>query len=99
MAFQLSVPSTRDQYVTVMKALGDPTRLQMVSLIGSADEYACIALERELHVTKSTISYHVKILSTAGLINVRREGRFFFYSLRRESLDHFVPDLVERLKD
>jgi ArsR family transcriptional regulator len=99
----MSVPlrdvSVKDQYVTLMKALSDPTRLDMLQLIGSADEYACTSLERELPVSKSTISYHIKILSSAGFISVRREGRFFFYSIHRDVLDYYAPALLARLSE
>lgn len=90
-------PTARDRYVQVMKALSDPTRLEMLQLIGGEPEYACTSLEKHLAVGKSTISYHVKILSHAGLVSVRREGRHFFYSLHREVLDYFAPGLLDRL--
>lgn len=86
-----------ERYVSVMKALGDPTRLDMIRLIASEREYPCTSLESFLPVGKSTISYHVKILSQAGLISVRREGRFFFYALHRDTLDHFAPNLLDDL--
>jgi DNA-binding transcriptional ArsR family regulator len=37
-------------------------------------------------VTKSTISYHIKALVHAHLIEVRKEGRYYFYTLRRDIL-------------
>lgn len=91
--------SVKDQYVTVMKALSDPTRLDMLRLIGSAKEYACTSLERQLPVSKSTISYHIKILSYAGFVSVRREGKFFFYSLHRDVLDYYAPTLLSWLSE
>jgi DNA-binding transcriptional ArsR family regulator len=39
-----------------------------------------------LSVTKSTISYHIKALVYAHLIEVRKEGRYYFYTLRRDIL-------------
>ncbi|TCP43416.1 ArsR family transcriptional regulator [Tamaricihabitans halophyticus] len=87
----------RDQYVQVMKALADPVRLDMLRLIGSGDEYACTALETELPVGKSTISYHVKILNHAGLLSVQRRGRNFFYTVHKDVLDFYAPGILERL--
>lgn len=89
--------SAKERYVTVMKALSDPTRLEMIRLIGASDEYACTSLERELPVSKSTISYHVKILSHASLVSVRREGKFFFYRVHRDVLDYYTPQLLHHL--
>lgn len=56
-----------------------------------SNEVACTSLEETLNVAKSTISYHVKVLFHADLINIRKEGRFYFYALRAEALDHYLP--------
>ncbi len=79
------------------KAVGDPTRLRILKLIGSASEYPCTELERQLPVSKSTISHHIKILSHAGLVGVRREGKYFHYTLRRDVLENYLPSMLERL--
>lgn len=89
--------SVKDSYVQVMKALADPTRLEILRLIGSTDEYPCTSLEQEVPVGKSTISYHVKTLSHAGLVSVRRQGRNFHYTLHRDVLEFYVPGLLDRL--
>ena len=90
--------SEKDRYVAVMKALSEPTRLDMIRLIAASPEYACTSLERELPVSKSTISYHVKILSHADLVSVRREGKFFFYRLHKDVLDYYAPNLLDHLQ-
>lgn len=92
-------PSLRDSYVAFAKAIADPTRLDMLLLIGATGEYPCTKLEQKLPISKSTISYHVKVLTRAGLIKVRRQGRFFHYELQRDVLDFFAPDLLARLHD
>lgn len=91
--------SVKALYVKVMKALSDPTRLDMIRLIGSAAQYPCTSLEQELPVSKSTISYHVKILSEADLISVRRQGKHFFYALHADVLDYYTPSLIQRLAE
>lgn len=82
--------------VEVFKALSDPIRWSIVAQMAQVDELACMTLETTLPVSKPTISYHTRILSHAGLINVRKEGRNFFYSLRREVL-HEVLDSLWKL--
>lgn len=47
--------------------------------------------------SKSTISYHTKILNAAGLIETRREGRYFHYRPVRNELDEELPGLADRL--
>ena len=69
----------------IFKALSDPIRWNIVLQMASVDELACVTLEDSLPVSKPTISYHIKTLYQAGLINVRKSGRNYFYSLRRES--------------
>ena len=50
-------------------------------------------LEQTLPVSKPTISYHTKILQQAGLLSVRKEGRNYFYALRREGLREVQDEL------
>lgn len=92
-------PSLREMYLQVFSAVSESIRLQILLLVASSgdDEYHCSSLEDSLPIGKSTISYHVKILSTAGLISVRREGKFFRYRVRRDVVDYFLPGLLDRL--
>lgn len=86
-----------ERYTAIFTALGESTRLEMLRLIDQADEMPCTALIEKLGVAKSTVSYHVKILAHARLIAVRKQGRNYFYTARREVLDDAVPGLRERL--
>ena len=70
----------------VFKALGDPVRWSIITQIGAVDELPCAELEQTLPVSKPTISYHTKILQQAGLLTVRKQGRNYFYALRRDVL-------------
>lgn len=87
---ELTIPTTE-----VFKALGDPIRWSIVSQMALVDELPCLTLEETLPVSKPTISYHTKILHHAGLISVRKEGRNYFYSLRREVLRELLDSLGE----
>ena len=77
----------------IFKALADPVRWDIVMQMASVDELACMTLEDTLPVSKPTISYHTKILYHAGLINVRKSGRNYYYSLRRDVLRSLLFDL------
>jgi len=79
----------------VFKALGDPIRWSIVTQMAAVDELACLTLEDTLPVSKPTISYHTKILQHAGLISVRKEGRNYFYTLRRDVLHEVLDSLWE----
>ena len=79
----------------VFKALGDPVRWSIIAQIAAVDELPCADLEQTLPVSKPTISYHTKILQHAGLISVRKSGRNYYYSLRRDVLHKLLDDLWE----
>lgn len=79
----------------VFKALGDPIRWSIVQQIAREDEFACSLLEDMLPVSKPTISYHTKILSQAGLIEVHKRGRNYFYSLRKDVVREVMGELWE----
>jgi DNA-binding transcriptional ArsR family regulator len=79
--------------VEVFKALGDPVRWSIIEQIAAVDELPCAVLEQTLPVSKPTISYHTKILQQAGLLTVRKEGRNYFYALRREMLKDVQDEL------
>jgi DNA-binding transcriptional ArsR family regulator len=81
----------------VMKALSDPVRLSIVRQMAATDELACTTLEKTLPVTKSTISYHIKALVHAHLIHVRKQGRYYFYTLRRDMLASVLSTMTAEL--
>jgi ArsR family transcriptional regulator len=63
------------------KALGDPTRLRLLSLIASApDGEICVCyLIEPFDVAGPTISHHLKVLREAGLIEGERRGTWIYY--------------------
>jgi DNA-binding transcriptional ArsR family regulator len=77
----------------VFKALGDPIRWSIIQQMAEVDELACSTLEDTLPISKPTISYHTKILTQAGLVQVRKQGRNFFYTLRRDVLRDLMDDV------
>jgi len=87
----------RERLVTIFSALSDPTRVEMLELIIRRGEVGCAEFDVRFPLSKSTISYHTRILSAAGLIETRRDGRFFFYGPLLDSLEEGLPGLVERL--
>lgn len=87
------------QFDEVFSALANSTRIQMMVLFSSKADYPCTILERVLPISKSTISYHAKILRQAQLIRIRREGKYFHYSINREVLDYYLPGFISRLQE
>lgn len=66
------------------KALGDPVRLQLLSLIASHPEgEACVCdLTDPFELTGPTISHHLKVLRSAGLIDCERRGTWVYYWIK-----------------
>lgn len=77
----------------VLTALSDPVRWEIVRQMAEVDELPRAVLESTLPISKPTISYHMKVLAQAGLIDVRKEGRQFFYTLNRDVLQELVDEL------
>jgi len=78
----MSMDRERDRLVRTAKALGDPTRLELLQRIAAAGEICCKDLVTLFPVSQATVSHHLKILADAGLVAVRRQGQFGWYSLR-----------------
>jgi DNA-binding transcriptional ArsR family regulator len=77
----------------VFKALGDPMRWEIIRQMAEVEELACSTLEDTLPVSKPTISYHTKILTQAGLVDVRKDGRNYYYTLRRHVLQEVMDNV------
>jgi DNA-binding transcriptional ArsR family regulator len=77
----------------VLTALSDPVRWEIVRQMAQVDELPRAVLESTLPISKPTISYHMKILAQAGLVDVRKDGRQFFYTLNREVLQELMDEL------
>jgi len=71
-----------------LKALADPTRLRLVSMVAAHQGgEACVCeLTEPLGLTQPTISHHLKILREAGLVTGERRGTWVYYALDRSTL-------------
>ena len=92
-------PAERERLVLIFSALSDPTRMEMFSEIVRRGEVGCAEFDRRFPISKSTISYHTKLLHAAGLIETRREGRFFHYRPRLDVLAQESPQLAKLLRE
>jgi ArsR family transcriptional regulator len=78
-----------ERLAAVLKALADPVRLRLLSLIRSADAgEACVCdLTDALGLSQPTVSHHLKTLVTAGLLTRDKRGVWAWYRLVPETLD------------
>lgn len=70
-------------------ALGDPARLQILSLLaGSPEGEVCVCeFVAPLGKSQPTVSHHLKVLAEAGLVEGDRRGKWVWYRLVQERLD------------
>lgn len=90
--------SVDDIYSEIFAALSEPVRIRIIRMIAETDELACTRLDETLPISKSTISYHIKVLHHAGLISVRKDGRYYHYRLKRDVLLRYLPGFLDQLE-
>jgi ArsR family transcriptional regulator, arsenate/arsenite/antimonite-responsive transcriptional repressor len=76
----------------VFKALGDPVRLRLVSLIGARDggEVCVCDLTSAFDLSQPTISHHLRVLREAGIIESERRGTWVYYRLVHAALERMA---------
>lgn len=73
----------------VLKALAEPGRLRLLSLVIAAPGgEVCVAdLVEALELTQPTVSHHLRVLTSAGLLRRERRGNWAWYSVNEARLD------------
>lgn len=70
------------EQATFFKAIGDETRLEIVTLLaGARDPVRACDIEAHCELTQSTISHHLKVLRQAGWLSSERRGTSVFHTL------------------
>ena len=82
--------------VKVFKALGDPTRFQIVRMLVEQEELGCGDFGASFGLSAPALSHHTRVLQECGLITMRKEGPHHFFRLQREQLARFAPSLLAR---
>lgn len=77
------------EVATLLKAVADPVRLQLLSLIRAADGHeACVCdLTDAVALSQPTVSHHLKVLTEAGLLTRERRGAWAWFTLVPGRLD------------
>ncbi|MBO9579101.1 MAG: helix-turn-helix transcriptional regulator [Microbacteriaceae bacterium] len=87
-----------EQIARVFKALGDPTRVRLLSLISAApDGELCICdLTEPVGLSQPTVSHHMKQLAEAGLVTREQRGKWAFYRVAPRGLADAAATLAPR---
>jgi ArsR family transcriptional regulator, arsenate/arsenite/antimonite-responsive transcriptional repressor len=77
-----------DQIAPLLKAIADPVRLRLMSLVAShAGGEACVCdLNDAFELSQPTISHHLKVLYDAGLLDREKRGVWVYYRVRPAAL-------------
>ena len=80
--------SSAEELATLLKAVADATRLQILALLRSSpDCSACVCdIADEVGVSQPTVSHHLKVLAEAGIVESEKYGYWTWYSLKRTRL-------------
>jgi len=92
----ITKPLHLEQVARWFHALSDETRLRIIECLGEGEQCVC-DLMITLDTAQSRLSFHLKTLKDAGLLNDRREGRWMYYSLNVHTLEE-LQDAIAGLK-
>ena len=92
---RLNMKTDYTEYANVLKAIAEPTRLQIVDMLSCGELCACIILEK-FHITQPTLSHHMKILCESGIVVPRKDGKWTHYSLSEQRLNE-IRDFMNLL--
>jgi ArsR family transcriptional regulator len=88
--------SQADSLARSLKAIADPARLRLISIIAASDgQEACVCdLTEPLNIGQPTVSHHLKVLTDAGFVTRSKRGTWAYYKLVPEALDSLSRLLV-----
>jgi len=85
---------TYAEYVPIIKAISDETRLKIIDMLSCGEMCACDILE-QVNISQSTLSYHMKILTDSGLINSVKDGSWVRYSIDQDKSKSILSFLTK----
>ena len=74
------------QACQLLKALADPVRMDVVQALTAGERCVC-ELTEQLGLAQSRLSFHLRVMREAGLLQAREQGRWVYYSLRPQAIE------------
>jgi ArsR family transcriptional regulator, arsenate/arsenite/antimonite-responsive transcriptional repressor len=84
---------TLESLTLLMQALGDENRIRIINLLLAREELCVCDIQSVLAVPQTRVSRHLNILKSAGVVSARRDARWMYYALRRDTV--LVRELCE----
>ena len=82
----------------VFKALSDPTRLNIISLLASSKNLCVNVIADKIGMSQPAISQHLKILKNAGICNAQKMGAYVHYSINDKKINEYKSYFDNLLK-
>ena len=82
------------ELMTVLKSIADETRLKVLKML-LQHNYCVRALSRNVGLSESAISQHLKVLREAGLLVGEKKGYFMHYDVERNTLHELASNIEE----
>jgi DNA-binding transcriptional ArsR family regulator len=76
-----------DESSAVLAALAEPVRRQLLNILAARNEATATTVAEGLPITRQAVVKHFAVLTNAGLITSRKQGREVLYSVRPEQVD------------
>ncbi|MEJ6950362.1 ArsR/SmtB family transcription factor [Natronospora cellulosivora (SeqCode)] len=83
-----------DDFIIKIKAIADETRLEIIKNL-LVKNYCVKALAKDLNISESAVSQHLKILREADLVLGEKKGYFVHYMVKREKLREIAGAIEE----
>ena len=77
----MSEPMPRAEPAAVFAALGEPTRIGLLGRLGDGAPRSIASLAREMPISRQALTKHLRVLESAGLASVERDGRETLYRI------------------
>lgn len=83
-------------FTKTVNAINDETRVMLLDFINKNGRICVCKIEKSFNMTQSRISRHLKILKEAGFLNLEREGKWAFYSIK-SPLNQFHKSILKEI--
>ncbi len=74
------------EFLEQLKVINDNTRLTIIQMLSKNGTMCACKILEELNITQGTLSHHMKVLTTAGLVIYVKDGKWCHYTLVKENI-------------
>lgn len=86
-----------ETFETVAKAVADPSRVRILKLLEGGELCVC-QITAVLNLAPATISKHLATLKTAGLLQLRRDGKWVYYRLAEREFNVYAHSFIQLVR-